>query len=197
MLPLLSHQLAVLGVGHPGFAAAKEDDGGGAEHHQAGEQAQHREADQLAARHQRRTRRVHRLLKRDLEQLALGGPQQLVKGMCWEAIVLRGQVAVAVAVAMGVRVLGPGPGPGLGMVGLCRAEWASERSWAQAVEAAGTGAVEAGAAIEAGVAGAGGRVVVDTAVEAGGATVAWRAGTGVLRAMFSADATVGTGVRVA
>lgn len=122
VLPLLSHQLAVFGVGHPGFAAAEKDDGGGAKHYQAGEEAKNGEANQLAARDQRSTRRVHRLLQRDLEQLALGRAQQLVEGVRWEAVVLRGQVAVAVTIAVGLQGLGPGPGPGLGMGDLCRAE---------------------------------------------------------------------------
>lgn len=67
------------------------------------------------------------------------------------------------------------------------------------MEAAGTSAVEARAAIEAGVAGAGGggKVVMDAAVKTGGAAVARHAGTGVLRALFSADTTVGTRVWVA
>lgn len=50
---LLSHQLTVLGVGHPRLAAVKEDDARRAQDHQTGEEPQNGEADDLAADDQR------------------------------------------------------------------------------------------------------------------------------------------------
>lgn len=75
MLSLLAHQMAVLGVGHPRLAAVEEDNTCGSQDHQAGEQAQHPETDELTAGDQAGGRgRVNRLLQADLEKVPLGGP---------------------------------------------------------------------------------------------------------------------------
>lgn len=90
VLPLLAHQLAVLCVGQPRFTAAEEHDARGAQDHQAGEQRQQAEAEQLAVGDQH-TVGVHRLLQGDLQQVPLGRPQELVEGVSRQGVMLRRQ----------------------------------------------------------------------------------------------------------
>lgn len=87
VLPLLAHQLAVLGVGQPRLATAEEHDSRGAQDHQAGEQRQQAEAEQLAVGDQDATG-VHRLLQGDFEQVPLGRPEELVEGVSRQGVVL-------------------------------------------------------------------------------------------------------------
>lgn len=90
VLPLLAHQLAVLGVGQPRLTAAEEHNARGAQDHQAGEKCQQAEAEQLAVGDQH-SAGVHRFLQGDLELVPLGRPEELVEGVSRQGVVLRCQ----------------------------------------------------------------------------------------------------------
>lgn len=107
VFPLLPHQLAVLGVGQPRLAAAEEHDARRAQDDQAGEQGQHAEADELAVGDEDALG-VHRLLQRDLQQVPLGRPEELVEGVRGQGVVLRREREHSVVHGPGDRRLGPG-----------------------------------------------------------------------------------------
>lgn len=145
VLPLLAHQLAVLGVGQPGLAAAEEHDARGAQDHQAGEQRQQAEAEQLAVGDQHAAG-VHRLLQGDLEQVPLGRPEELVEGVSRQGVVLRCQRRKPV---VGGLVHGRRPRPGFRPLLLQGAVGSGERLVAGTAE--GRAEARAVAAVQAGV----------------------------------------------
>lgn len=109
VLPLLSNELAVLGVRQPRLAAAKEHDSCSAQDNEAGEQSQHAEADELTVGDED-ARRVDRLLQGDLKQVPLRWSEQLVKGVSREGVVLRSQSKYSVVHWLGRSLLGSGLG---------------------------------------------------------------------------------------
>lgn len=109
VFPLLSNELAVLGVSQPRLAAAKEHDSCSAQDNQAGEQGQYAEADELSVGDED-ARRVHRLLQGDLKQVSLRCSQQLVKGVGREGVVLWSESKHSVVHWLGTSRLGSGLG---------------------------------------------------------------------------------------
>lgn len=182
VLPLLSNELAVLGVSQPRLAAAKEHDSRRAQDNQAGEQGQYAEADELTVGDED-ARRVHRLLQGDLKQVSLRWPQQLVEGVGREGVVLRREGKRSV-----VRWLGSG----LGSV-MKRTRGTRKPFLASAPKRA-VRLSDAGSLVGAGLAGAGrqaGGVVTRETSEAG------RAGARKGEAVVCTVATVEAGVRLA
>lgn len=107
VLPLLTDELAVLGVSQPRLTAAKEHDAHSAQDNHAGEQGQHAEADELAVGVEN-ARGVDRLLQGDLEQVSLGRSEKLVEGVSGEGVVLRSQREHPVVHGLCAGRLGPG-----------------------------------------------------------------------------------------
>lgn len=107
VFPLLANELAVLGVGHPRLTAAKEHDARRAQDHQAGEQGQHAEADELAVGGED-AGGAGRLLEGDLQRVSLGRPEELPEGVSVEGVVLRRQRKHSVVHRPDAHRRGPG-----------------------------------------------------------------------------------------
>lgn len=90
VLPLLSNELAVLGVSQPRLAAAKKHNAGRSQDDQAGQQGQHSEADELTVCDQD-AGGMDCLLQRDLQQVSFRWSEELVEGVSGDGVVLRGQ----------------------------------------------------------------------------------------------------------
>lgn len=90
VFPLLSNQLAVLGISQPRLAAAKKHNAHSAQDDQAGEQGQHAKADKLTMGDDDALG-VDRLLQGDLQQVPLRLSEELVEGVSGDRIVLRSQ----------------------------------------------------------------------------------------------------------